>query len=185
MMEEPTSFAKQDVPYIQTPHEIDPSSGKTARCLMVFETVLNLSQSAFMILAPLDFLPLFFPLNAESMASEKIPITQSAELPMCIRFGGAFLMAATVPMILAIPNRHGAIERRQIAQASLAAFEAVWVPLILGEFLKKDNVLNIQKVFFTQVVSMSVAICFRLYAIFVKPYWLGSYRVKKTSKRSQ
>lgn len=152
---------------------------------MIFETLLNLSQSAFMILAPLDFLPRFFPLNRESMGPEKMPSTQSAELPICVQFGGAFLMAATVPMILAIPNRYGAIERRQVAHASLAAFEAVWVPLILWEMSKKNNVLDVQKVFFSQVVSMSVAMCFRLYAIFVKPHWLGSYRVKKNNKRSQ
>ncbi|EOD49096.1 putative amidohydrolase family protein [Neofusicoccum parvum UCRNP2] len=155
--------------------EIDPSSpGTIVRVELVLESVLNLFIAYPAISRP-HSTPQELYLPEPAGAS-----TPSVETVMLVYWYGISMLALTVPMLLAIPNRLGAVESRRLVYILLAAVEAMWVPTVMF-MARSDERIDAEKVIAQQAVPMALFLVFRLWVLFVKPHWLGRYRLRNGS----
>lgn len=95
---------------------------------------------------------------------------------------GTWTVATTVPLLLALPNRSGAIEKRVTAYAALGTMEALFVPFLVYNARAEGGGaagLSWEKVFGGLVVPMVGALAFRMWVLFVKPGWMGRYKARR------
>ncbi|EOD48785.1 hypothetical protein UCRNP2_4463 [Neofusicoccum parvum UCRNP2] len=93
--------------------EIDPSSPGTAvRAALALESLFNLVLARGMLLAPRATANQLFPRDAAPPA----PGDDGPVLALLVQWVGVWTLATTVPLLLALPNRAGAVERRQMAR---------------------------------------------------------------------
>ncbi|KAM5353119.1 hypothetical protein ACJ41O_000255 [Fusarium nematophilum] len=154
--------------------EIDPSApGTIVRIAFAAESVVN-----FFILG----FPMIF--NAKkSLESMFLSDGQSAtpQAASVFQLFGLNLLAMTAPMVLALPNKPGAIELRRLSYQMIATFEAAAVPLTIWQAWvgEEGSGFNPDKLTWGFVVPMGVLGAFRAFVLYVKPEWMGKYRVKK------
>ncbi|GME48531.1 Amidohydrolase [Neofusicoccum parvum] len=110
--------------------EIDPSTPGTAvRAALALESLFNLVLARGMLLAPRATANQLFPRDAATPALDDD--NGGPVLALLVQWVGVWTLATTVPLLLALPNRAGAVERRQMAYAALAAMEALYYTLSL------------------------------------------------------
>ncbi|KAF9634324.1 putative amidohydrolase family protein [Lasiodiplodia theobromae] len=159
--------------------EIDPSSpGTIVRAAMLLESCFNIFLAHGMFFHPHDTsVQLFFD-GATTAASPSV--ADAALVSLLMQWIGTWTVATTVPLLLALPNRPGAIEKRVTAYAALGTMEALFVPFLVYHARAEGGGaagLSWEKVFGGLVVPMVGALAFRLWVLFVKPGWMGRYRV--------
>ncbi|KAH7109039.1 hypothetical protein EDB81DRAFT_112560 [Dactylonectria macrodidyma] len=163
--------------------EIDPTTpGTGIRIAFAAESILNLFMAVPMVLDPRSaiqgqFLPMF---DRTTNILQEPPSPEAASITQYL---GAFTLAITVGLLLGIPNKPGAIEIRRVVYAMLAALEVVFAPILLWQvWIAGENATGVssEKAIRLFVVPMSIACALRLWALFVKPHWMGRYMVKRT-----
>lgn len=153
---------------------IDPSApGTIVRIVLAAESAYNIFLAIPMIFDAKEALGRMYLSDGKSAAPHAASIFQ---------LFGISLAAMTVPMVLAIPNKPGAVETRRTTYQMLASFETLALPLsfwqawVAGE---AGSGLNPSKVIWGLGLGMGVALGFRAWVLFVKPEWMGKYRAKR------
>ncbi|KAJ3458874.1 hypothetical protein MRS44_012983 [Fusarium solani] len=101
--------------------EIDPSApGTIVRIVLAAESVFNVFLAIPMIFDAKEALVRMYLSDGKSAAPHAASIFQ---------LFGISLVAMTIPMVLAIPNKPGAIETRRTTYQMLGSFEALALPL--------------------------------------------------------
>lgn len=159
---------------IKVSMEIDPSApGTIIRIILAAESAFNVFLAIPMIFDAKEALGRMYLSDGKSAAPHAASIFQ---------LFGISLAAMTVPMVLAIPNKTGAVEARRITYQMLASFETLalalsfWQASVLGE---AGSGLNPSKVIWGLGLGMGLALAFRAWVLFVKPEWMGKYRAKR------
>ncbi|KAJ3549936.1 hypothetical protein NM208_g237 [Fusarium decemcellulare] len=159
---------------VKAPMEIDPSApGSIVRIILAAESALNIFMAIPIIFNAKEALGRMYLSDGKSAAPHAASVFQ---------LFGLSLVAMTVPMVLAIPNKTGAVERRRTTYQMLASFEAFAVPLsfwqawVAGE---ADSGLDPSKVIWGFGLPIGLALGFRAWVLFVKPEWMGKYRAKR------
>ncbi|KAJ2996086.1 hypothetical protein NUW58_g1081 [Xylaria curta] len=154
--------------------EIDPSApGTIVRIALAAESVINLFLAAPMIFNAKGAFEGLYLSDGKSAAPHAASIFQ---------LFGLNIVAMTVAMVLALPNKPGAIELRQTSYQMIGAFEALALPItfwqawVAGE---EGSGLNPNKLIWGFALPMGVLLGFRTWVLFVKPEWMGKYRVKR------
>ncbi|GME48390.1 Amidohydrolase [Neofusicoccum parvum] len=159
--------------------EIDPSSpGNAVRAALALESLFNLVLARGMLLAPRATANQLFPPDAATPAPNDDD-NGGPVLALLVQWVGVWTLATTVPLLLALPNRAGAVERRQMAYAALTAMEALWVPIVVGAAWGEGSGVSVEGVVVGQAGPMVGFLVFRLWVLFVRPGWMGAYRVRK------
>ncbi|KAH7239421.1 hypothetical protein BKA59DRAFT_277032 [Fusarium tricinctum] len=154
--------------------EIDSSApGTIVRIALAAESVVNVFMAASMIFNPIKNFENTYLTDGQPVVSQTASLSQ--------QFGPSIL-AMTVPMMLALPNKPGAIELRRISYQILSAYEILAVPITLWQAWvagEAGSGLNFNKVIWGLTVPMGVALGFRAWVLFLKPEWMGKYKTKR------
>jgi hypothetical protein len=154
--------------------EIDPSApGTIIRIALAAESAFNVFMAIPMIFNAKEALGRMY-------LSDGNPVAPHAASMM--QLFGISLAAMTVPMVLAIPNKVGAIETRRTTYQMLSSFEVFALPLSCWQAWfagEAGSGLNPDKVIWGLGMGMGVALGFRVWVLLVKPEWMGKYRAKR------
>lgn len=105
----------------------------------------------------------------------------SAEASSLMQWLGTPMLAITVVMLLAIPNKPGAIEARRIVYILLAVLEAMWIVLVLWQVWvagEDGSGLRSSALMYYMAVPMTGWLLFRSWVLLMKPHWMGRYGAK-------
>ncbi|KAF5695154.1 amidohydrolase family [Fusarium denticulatum] len=149
---------------------IDPSASGT------IVRIVSAAESTFNILLAI---PMVF--NAEKAFKRMYLTDDPSAAPLAapvMQLCGISLAAMTVPMMLGIPNKAGAVETRRITYRMLASFEAMALPLLFWQAClagEDGSGIYPTKLTLASGLAMSVALGFRVFVLFMKPEWIGKY----------
>lgn len=163
-------------PAAAAPLEIDPSApGTIVRAAMAAEACFNFFLAYRMLVEPHATTAQLF-LSDDAAAESPAAVSS-----LLMEWIGVWTLATNVPLLLALPNRAGAIERRQVAYAVLGAMEALWVPLLACKAWRGDGEGQLfwGKIIGGIAVPMTAFLVFRLLVLCMWPGWMGRYRVMK------
>ncbi|KAG7137903.1 hypothetical protein HYQ46_008407 [Verticillium longisporum] len=161
--------------------QIDPNTPATGlRIALAAESAFNIFTATTMIITPRSALqgPLM-PFDFPNGLSREQP---SPEIASVTQYLGAFVLATNVGLVLGLPNKPGAIEIRRTAYATFAALEITYIVIILWQLCvagQSATGVSMEKALWAYLVPMSVACGLRLWTLFVRPDWMGSYVVKR------
>lgn len=165
---------KRTEPDVHASLEIDPSTpGTIVRIAMAAETVLNFTVSFALIFGAEKVLP-------RLCMTDGIRATPAA--CSVAQWFGVATISNTIPMLLAIPNKPGAIELRRLSYHMYTVYEAVAMPVVFWQMWvagEAGSGMNVDKLLWKFGLPMIPFISFRLYSLLVKPEWMGKYRVKR------
>ncbi|KAF5716142.1 amidohydrolase family [Fusarium mundagurra] len=151
--------------------EIDPSASGT------IIRIVSAAESTFNILLAI---PMVF--NAEKAFQRMYLTDDPSAAPLAaplMQLCGISLAAMTVPIMLGIPNKAGAVETRRITYQMLASFEAMAFPLLFWQaWLAGEAGSGIfpTKLTWGSGLAMGVTLGFRVFVLFMKPEWMGKYQ---------
>ncbi|KAF5567279.1 amidohydrolase family [Fusarium napiforme] len=151
--------------------EIDPSASGT------IVRIVSAAESTFNILLAI---PMIF--NAEKAFKRMYLTDNPSAAPLAapvMQLCGISLAAMTVPMMLGIPNKAGAVEKMRSTYQMLASFEAMAVPLLFWQaWLPGEDGSGVYptKLTLASGLAMSVVLGFRAFVLFMKPEWMGRYQ---------
>ncbi|PSN68400.1 hypothetical protein BS50DRAFT_451390, partial [Corynespora cassiicola Philippines] len=150
---------------------IDPlTPGTIIRIAMAAETVLNFTLSIALIFGAEKVI-------ARLYLTDGIPATP-ATCSIAQWFGVATI-TATIPMLLAIPNKPGAVELRRLSYHMYTVYEALTIPVVFWQAWvagEAGSGMNVDKLVWNFGLPMIPFIGFRLYVLLVRPDWMGKYR---------
>lgn len=157
------------------PLEIDPAHpGTVVRVALAVEALFNVFLAHGMLSAPAATARGLFSPSTTTASSSADPL-----VPLLMQWIGVWTLATTVPLVLALPNGAGAVERREGAYAVLGAMEALWVPLLGWKVWSGEEGVDGEGVMRMLVVPMGVCLVWRGVVLWGKRGWLGGYRVKE------
>jgi hypothetical protein len=151
--------------------EIDPSASGT------IVRIVSAAESTFNILLAI---PMIF--NAERAFKRMYLTDDLSAAPLAapvMQLCGISLAAMTVPIMLGIPNKAGAIETRRVTYQMLASFEAMALPLFFWQAWlagQEGSEIYPTKPTLASGLAMSVTLGFRVFVLFMKPEWMGKYQ---------
>lgn len=154
--------------------EIDPSTpGTIVRVALAAESLLNV----LVLGIPTIFNP------KRTLEQTYLPAGRSAtpEAASALQLNGVGLMAITLPMVLAISNKPGAIELRRTSYQILSVYEAIAIPMHLWQAWvgEEGTGWSPDKLTWGMSVPMGLFLGFRIWVLYAKPQWMGKYRLKK------
>lgn len=158
--------------------KLDPSCpGTIIQIACAVEALINFTIFIPMIFTPVSYLVGQFALSSgpNNELAHGTPPPLAAFLSQLL---GACMFSPTIGLILAVPNRSGAIERRRVAYFGLLSIEigwiflCVWYPFVVGEEISG---LSKEKILKSFIVPMALFAMFRSFAFLFKPHWFGRY----------
>ncbi|EXK24733.1 hypothetical protein FOMG_18560 [Fusarium oxysporum f. sp. melonis 26406] len=154
--------------------EIDPSApGTIVRILLAAESAFNIFSAIPMIFHAEEALGRMYLSDDPAAVLHAAPVMQLL---------GISLAAMTVPIVLAIPNKAGAVEKRRTTYQMLASFEALALPVLFWQARisgEASSRLYPSKLTGSFGLAMGVALGFRVFVLLMKPEWMGKYRAKR------
>lgn len=109
---------------------------------------------------------------------QAVPSLESASL---LQWIGVSTMTLSVLLLVGLPSRQGAVEIRKAVYMALAAWEVLWISVILwqGSVGSEVSGLRIESCLKQIVVPMASFLVFRIWVLLVTPHWFGTYAVKR------
>ncbi|CAH0038737.1 unnamed protein product [Clonostachys rhizophaga] len=143
--------------------QIDPSApGTIVRVAFAAESVINLFLATRMIFNPKQAFEQMYLTDGKSAAPHAASVLQ---------LFGLNLVAMTVPMVLALPNKPGAIELKRTSYQMIAAFEALALPITLWQAWiagEEASGLNPNKLIWGFALPMGALLGFRAWVFFIE-----------------
>lgn len=163
-------------PAAAPPLDIDPSApGTIVRATMAAEACFSFFLAYGMLVEPRATTAQLF------LSDDPAAGSPAAVSSLLMEWIGVWTLATNVPLLVVLPNRTGAIERRQVAYAVLSAMEVLWVPILACKAWRWDGEGGL---FWGKIIGgiaepMTDFLVFGLLVLCMWPGWMTRYRVRR------